>query len=78
MQTQTIFRAGNSQVIAIPKNFGKQGEKVVVETTSNGEVLVVRKESFVSSKKTSKKEFNKWLGVFMKENGEILDELALR
>jgi len=29
------------------------------------------------NKKTTDKEFKKWLEIFMKENGEILDELAV-
>ncbi len=86
MQTQQIFHAGNSSVVAIPKhllkdlNF-KSGQKVVVEKTSDGDALIIRKavKPVVGSKKSSvTAEFKKWLDIFMKENREILDELAVR
>lgn len=86
MQTQQIFQAGNSSVVAIPKhllkdlNF-KSGQKVVVDKTSDGNALIIRKAEkpagrFKKSPVTA--EFKKWLDIFMKENKEILDELAVR
>ena len=85
MQTQTIFQAGNSEVVAIPKHLMKElnfknGQKVVVDKTSDGEAIVIKKLTKSSSKsfKRSNEEYNKWLDLFMKENGEILDELAVR
>lgn len=86
MQTQQIFQAGNSSVIAIPKHLLrdlnlKAGQKVVVDKTDDGEALIVRKAIRPlkrAKKSVVDKEFKKWLDTFMKENGEILDELALR
>jgi antitoxin component of MazEF toxin-antitoxin module len=86
MQVQKVFQAGNSQVVAIPKSISrdlslKKGAKVVVDRVPNGEAFVVRKVSQLAKSVSSteaKKEFDKWLKVFMKENGEILDELAVR
>lgn len=84
MPEQTVFRAGNSNVVAIPKDLSKElgikpGQKVVVEPGATGE-LVIRKASKVKSGKQlePKKEFKKWWDAFLKNNAEILDELALR
>ena len=80
MQTQTIFRAGNSDVVAIPqpllREVGfKRGQEVVVSKDDSGEAIVIEK----SGKKSQRKDkFKKWFDAFLKENGEILDELALR
>lgn len=81
MQTQTIFQAGNSSVVAIPKIFGfKKGERVVVEKISDNEDAIVIKK--VSAKKqngsASGTEFKKWLKNVLEEDAEILDELADR
>lgn len=76
MSIQTIFKAGNSQVVAIPKNMPfKTGQKVLVEKADE-ETIIIKKAS--SSPKKSDTEFKKWLDIFMEENGEILDELAER
>jgi len=47
MQIQTVFRAGNSNVVAIPKDLSKEtgikaGQKVIVGKSSEDE-LVIRK-----------------------------------
>lgn len=81
MQTQRIFQAGNSSVVAIPKSFGfKKGEKVVVEKISDNEDAIAIKK--VSAKKVNgsapNKEFKKWLKNVLEEDAEILDELAER
>ena len=77
MQTQTIFKAGNSNVVAIPKHLMKElglkkGEKVVVEKEKNKNSIMIKKVS------GGKGDFKKWLDVFLQENGDILDELATR
>lgn len=81
MQIQKVFKAGNSNVVAIPKDLAKElgfkeGQKVIVEKTSD-EVLVIRK---VSKKKILSPdiEFKRWWKKFLKENAQILDELAVR
>lgn len=86
MQIQKVFQAGNSQVVAIPKELAREvgfsvGKKVIMEKTPNGKgVIIMRADT--STQKTSKSrsdaEFKAWLTQFMQENGEILDELALR
>lgn len=79
MQIQTIFKAGNSNVVTIPAELMQQlnfrvGEKVVVEKSPVGQGLVIKKSGLV--KYTD--ELNQWFKVFIKENGKILDELAVR
>lgn len=81
MQTQVIFQAGNSSVVAIPKSFGfKKGERVLVEKISDNEDAIAIKK--VSAKKANgsaaSKEFKKWLTNVLEEDAEILDELADR
>lgn len=82
MPIQTVFRAGNSNVVAIPKSFSKDwdikpGEKVIIEE-KNSDELVIRKTSKANKKLQPDKEFKKWWDEFIKENSEVLDELALR
>ncbi len=80
MQVQKIFKAGNSKVVAIPPEIMAKvglrlGDKVVVEPANAS--LVVRKVGIKVSK-DKKTELKQWFKEFVKENGEILDELALR
>lgn len=83
MSLQTIFQAGNSQTaVVIPKHISdqlglKKGQKVIVDILPGEETVVLKKVQKVTKSK-AKDEFQKWLSVFMKENGEILDELAQR
>lgn len=81
MQLQTIFQAGNSDVVALPRELGfKRGDKVIVEKVSDDENLITIKK--VSAKKTknsaSGAEFKRWLDNVLVEDAEILDELANR
>lgn len=80
---QTIIQIGNSVGVTIPSSIRKQlnlkkGQKVYVNQTPDGEAVVIKKMKRLQNKKDANKEFEKWLKVFMKENGEILDELAVR
>lgn len=83
MQTQTIFRAGNSNVIAVPSylfddsNF-KTGHKITVSKIDEDTMVIKTVTSPKSKKVTADAAFKKWLDIFTKENGEILDELAER
>lgn len=86
MQAQRVFQAGNSSVVAIPKDLMKDlkikpGQKVFVDKSPDGAAIVIKKAAptINKNKKSSvSAEFQKWLDTFMKENGEILDELAVR
>jgi len=84
MRVQTIFRAGNSAVVAIPKDVAQEvglrsGQKVVVSKLAQGQGVLVQKVS-QKPKKESKvsTEFKKWLDTVLEEDEEILNELALR
>lgn len=82
MQVQTVFRAGNSDVVAIPKYLGqdtgiKTGKKVVLSQSDDG--IFIKPAAVKAPKKALvSKEFKKWLDNTLKENAEILDELADR
>ena len=86
MQTQKVFRAGNSNVVAIPKDLLKEmnikpGQKVSISKLDNEDSILIKKETGLSTKPGKKvidKEFNKWLKKVMKEDEEILKELAVR
>lgn len=78
MQVQTIFKAGNSNVVTIPTELMQQlnfrlGEKVMVEKSPVGQGLIIKK----SGRGKYTDELNQWFKVFIKENGKILDELAV-
>lgn len=82
MTTQVIFQAGNSSVVAIPAQYLADmnmttGHKVFVDKVDDDTIIIKKADT----KKTTKKsdlEFQKWLGGFVAENAEILDELADR
>ena len=71
----TLMQVGNSVGVSVPRalrdKYGfKKGNKVVLEEREEG--LLLR------SGKTKSKDFKKWWGEFIEENGEILDELKVR
>ncbi len=81
MQIQTIFQAGNSDVVALARELGfRKGDKVIVEKISDDENLVTIKKVSVKKTKNSASgaEFKKWLDNVLLEDAEILDELANR
>lgn len=80
MSTQTVFRAGNSNVVAIPQELSKKlqltvGQKVILEDNGKNEIVI---KKVTKSKLSGKKEFERWWKAFLEENAEILDELAIR
>lgn len=85
MAEQTVFRAGNSNVVAIPKSMGdkygiKMGAKVTIEELPEAGGVLIRKTSKPAKKISSgvTPEFRKWLKEALKEDAEILDDLADR
>lgn len=84
MQLQTsISRLGNSDAVIIPsqlmKNIGlKRGQKVYIDRLGDTENLVIITKPKTKPSRESQGEFQKWYDAFIKENGEILDELASR
>jgi len=86
MQIQKVFQAGNSQVVAIPKDLALEigfsvGEKVVMEKTPNGKgVIIMRADEGVKKVSTSKfnAEFQSWLTNVLEEDKDLILELAKR
>ena len=84
MQIQTIFKAGNSGVVSIPKSLMEElgfeiGKKVIVGKNEEGTELIIRKvtKTKISATKSAVgSEFKKWLKEATKEDAEILDKLA--
>lgn len=83
MYTQKIFQAGNSSVVAIPKELMhklnlKPGSPVTIKSSSDDSQLVIEKPAAVkpTKKSASDKAHQEWLKVFLEEDSEILDELA--
>lgn len=82
MQVQTVFKAGNSNVVAIPKSLAEEvgikvGQKVTIEKTDENE-LQIRKVVKATKKESKQVDFKRWWKTFLKDNSEILDELAVR
>lgn len=83
MQTQTIFKAGNSNVIAIPSyifddsNF-KAGHKITVNKVDEDTMVIKTVATSRSKRTTADAAFKKWLNNVLEEDAEILDELANR
>ena len=83
MYTQKIFQAGNSAVVAIPKELLrkhnlKAGSLVTIKSSPDDSQIVVEKPTVAkpAQKTASEKEFKNWLKQALQENSEILDELA--
>lgn len=83
MDTQTVFQAGNSYVVSIPKHLVKEmgiktGQKVIVEKVPDMDAFLVTTKSVKHAPKSVQTEFKRWLATFLKEDAELLDELAAR
>lgn len=84
MDTQTIFQAGNSLVVSIPKSLVKElgiktGQKVQLSRIADTDKIeIIPQLKKKKPAKASKLEFKKWLDTFLQEDGALLDELAHR
>ncbi|MEK7064432.1 MAG: AbrB/MazE/SpoVT family DNA-binding domain-containing protein [Patescibacteria group bacterium] len=82
MYTQTVFEAGNSLVVTVPKEIVrklnlKPGNRVIVGPLEGNRFHIEKPSPVKPAKKSvSEKAHQEWLKVFMEENSEILDELA--
>lgn len=81
--TGKIFKAGNSNAIIIPQPLLQEwgvdtGEELTVEKVPDSEAILV----FPTRKKTKSNavssEFNKWIDTVLKEDADLLDDLAER
>ncbi|MEK7525347.1 MAG: AbrB/MazE/SpoVT family DNA-binding domain-containing protein [Patescibacteria group bacterium] len=82
MYNQTVFEAGNSLVVTVPKEIVrklnlKPGNRVVVGPLEGNRFHIEKPTAIKPARKTaSEKEFINWLDQTLKEDSEILDELA--
>lgn len=81
MQTQTVFRAGNSEVVAIPPEVKKKtgvkiGSKITVGVATDGKTIVINQVGSKSGDSVLMPEFYSWLKEFNKKYGSALEELA--
>ncbi len=87
MNTQTIFQAGNSIVVAIPKHIARDfklgvGHQVLVDASSDGEAILIKPvrktDKDIKRSRASDVEFQNWLTMVLEEDKELLDELSRR
>lgn len=84
MNTQTVFKVGNSLAITIPSeivhelNFRKSQKVSVEYIPENNSILVRPVWRRQKKNKRSEREFKAWLASFLEEDNELLDELAHR
>ena len=81
MQIQTVFKAGNSDVVAIPSEVKKKagiktGSDVIVDVASDGRTILISKVGNKKKVSSITPEFLEWLEAFNKEYGPALQELA--
>ena len=81
MQLQTVFKAGNSDVVAIPPEVKKRtglktGSNIVVDVASDGKTVVISEVGSKGNKSFITPNFLNWLDNFNKEYGSALQELA--
>lgn len=86
MKTQTIFQAGNSMVVSIPKHIAKEhnlriGQKVTVKSLDDHNLIAIspiKKAQQKPSKRATDAEFQSWLAMALNEDKELLNDLATR
>ncbi|MBI3577335.1 hypothetical protein HY086_04825 [Candidatus Gottesmanbacteria bacterium] len=83
MQTQTITQLGNSDAVVLPSPVMREakwrrGEKITVNYIHEADGVFIRRVKKESPYKRSEKEFQSWLDNFLKEDADVLDELAHR
>jgi bifunctional DNA-binding transcriptional regulator/antitoxin component of YhaV-PrlF toxin-antitoxin module len=79
MQIQVVFKAGNSSVIALPKDLGfKPGDKVIVDRGLKIGTAFVSKAGVKQTSYSITPEFLKILDGINKRYGKALNELALK
>lgn len=81
MQVQTVFKAGNSDVVAIPPEVKKKtglktGSSIMVDVASDGKTVVICEVDSKRNKSFITPNFLNWLDGFNKEYGSALQELA--
>ncbi len=84
MYIQKAYKNGNSVVVTIPREYLRDvgirdGSELIVDKDELGVITVVKKTQKVPAKKSNlTPEFKQWLDQALKEDAQILDELAER
>ena len=81
MQIQTVFKAGNSNVVTIPKSISdevgiKKGSKVIIELAADGKTIVLSKAGARKNTLSITPEFLRTLERVNKRYGPALAKLA--
>lgn len=81
MQIQTVFKAGNSNVVTIPKSLSRQlglkkGSRVVVELGADRKTLVITKTGYTHKVSSVTPNFVNTLDGVNKRYGPALAKLA--
>ena len=84
MFIQKAYKNGNSIVVTLPSEYIREegirdGSELVVDKDESGVITVVKKTKKTSTPKSNlTPEFKQWLDQALKEDAQILDELADR
>ncbi|MBI5613450.1 AbrB/MazE/SpoVT family DNA-binding domain-containing protein [Candidatus Gottesmanbacteria bacterium] len=82
MQTTTISQLGNSNAVILPSPIMKEakwrrGQKMTIDFVPEANGIFIRPAKKTTSSRPQV-EFQEWLNTFLKEDAELLDELANR
>lgn len=74
---------GNSNATIIPSSVlreakWRRGQKLAIDYISQAEGVFIRPIKKATAPSRSEKEFQSWLNTFLREDAELLDELAHR
>ena len=83
MQTTTLTQQGNSSSVILPAALLREakwqrGQKISVDFVPEADSFLIRRVKKAQTLKRAEKEFQNWLTSFLKEDSELLDELAHR
>jgi antitoxin component of MazEF toxin-antitoxin module len=83
MQTTTISQLGNSNAVILPSPIMKEakwrrGQKMTIDYVPEADGIFIRSAKKTTTSSRPQEEFQEWLDTFLKEDAELLDELANR
>ena len=83
MQITTLTQLGNSSATIIPSSIlaeskWRRGQKFAIDYIQEAEGVFIRPIKKAAAPSRSEKEFQSWLDKFLKEDADILNELAHR
>ncbi len=81
MQTTSLTQQGNSNSVILPaaqlrEAKWQRGQKLAVDFVPEIDGFLIRRVKKSQPPTRSEKEFERWLSSFLKEDAELLDELA--